>query len=498
MIHPFNSNRNYNLIFKEQSGKRAEAQIQAFEDTWHWDAQARDTLEDIPGAAVNEGRMPDDVARMVGSLVRGIGHSDMSAYLVMMAPRLVQLHRVCRSTGSLYLHCDQTANGYLRVVLDAIFGPENFRSEITWRRTNVHSDAKTWSPVVGTVLYHAKDARSVKWNPRRIPHSSDYVEAKYRSVDSDGRRYMLDNMTSPNPRPNMMYEWKGHASPPYGWRYERSAMEKLDAEGRIWYPSDKSKRPRLKRYLDEMSGVVLGNVWTDIDPINSQAKERLGYPTRRPMALLERILLLRPRSSSAGGSASTSHTSQSPSCEPALWTRSVSNRSPFTVCPLTSSRPGCWRRRARTGDTSSGGGRSASSTRSRSAVRRRADKGTDGVLTFSEHDSIQRILVSVKSGKPSALHVKELIATLNDQEGAIGLLIELDPLTEEMKLLAVNAGQYESQLWGGSYERIQILTIDDVLRGKKPEVPKFLPAHQKAAKIAAAVGEQQALWEAGR
>lgn len=130
--------------------------------------------------------------------------------------------------------------------------------------------------------------------------------------------------------------------------------------------------------------------------------------------------------------------------------------------------------------------------------RRRADKGTDGVLTFSEHDSIQRILVSVKSGKPSALHVKELIATLNDQEGAIGLLIELDPLTEEMKLLAVNAGQYESQLWGGSYERIQILTIDDVLRGKKPEVPKFLPAHQKAAKIAAAVGEQQALWEAGR
>jgi DNA modification methylase len=128
------------------------------------------------------------------------------------------------------------------------------------------------------------------WNPLHVPHSEAYIEDKYRFWDKDNRRYMLDNMTSPKPRPNMMYEWKGHASPPFGWRYSQETMARLDAEGLIWYPDTKDKRPRLKRFLDEMSGVLMGNVWTDIDPINSRAAERLGYPTQKPEALLERII----------------------------------------------------------------------------------------------------------------------------------------------------------------------------------------------------------------
>ncbi len=138
---PFNSNRDYNLIFKETSGDNAKAQIKAFADTWHWDAVARDTLFDVTVTGINEGRIPDQVGRMVDALVRGIGHNDMSAYLVMMAPRLVQLHRLLRHTGSLWLHCDPTASHYLKIILDSIFSPENFRNEVIWKRTGSHNSA---------------------------------------------------------------------------------------------------------------------------------------------------------------------------------------------------------------------------------------------------------------------------------------------------------------------------------------------------------------------
>jgi DNA modification methylase len=244
---PFFSNRQYEVIWGD------EAEVRSFEDRW-------------------EG---------------GMNH-----YIEWMRERVMELHRVLKPTGSLYLHCDPTASHYLKVMLDSVFGARNFRSEIVWKRTNVHNDSKDWSAVSDRLLYYVKDiGKPFTWNAIRMAHSEAYLASKYRNQDADGRRYMLDNMTSPNPRPNMMYEWKGHESPPMGWRYEKATMETLDAAGRIWYPDRKDKRPRLKRYLDEMPGTLLTNVWTDIDPINSQARERLGYPTQKPEALLERIVL---------------------------------------------------------------------------------------------------------------------------------------------------------------------------------------------------------------
>ena len=209
----------------------------------------------------------------------------MMAYLVMMAARLVELHRVLKPTGSLYLHCDPTASHYLKIILDTIFGNDSFRNEIIWQRTNVHSDSKSWSSVSDTILFYTK-TDAFTWNPIYLPHSEEHIESKYKNIDEDGRKYTLSDMTSPNPRPNMMYEWKGFAFPPSGWRYSKETMSKLDAEGRVWYPDDKTKRPRLKRYLDEMPGNLITTVWTDINPINSQAQERLGYPTQKPLALL--------------------------------------------------------------------------------------------------------------------------------------------------------------------------------------------------------------------
>ena len=285
---PFNSNANYNVLFREKSGKQSHAQITAFEDTWEWGEEAEATyFETIQ----RSGRLSDFLQAFRGIL----GTSDMMAYLVMMAPRIHELHRVLKDTGSIYLHCDPTASHYLKLLMDAIFGVQFYRNEIVWKRTTTHSDSKTWSRVADVLLFYTK-GQTFTWNTPREEHSDEYLASKYRYDDGDGRVYRLDNMTSPNPRRNMMYEWKGFPFPEKGWRYSLETMTDLDKQKRIWYPTkkdgslDTTKRPQLKRYLQEMEGGVMGTVWTDISPINSQAQERLGYPTQKPEVLLERII----------------------------------------------------------------------------------------------------------------------------------------------------------------------------------------------------------------
>jgi hypothetical protein len=174
-------------------------------------------------------------------------------------------------------------------MLDQIIGENNFRNEIVWKRTGARSDAHRWNAVHDTILFYTRTS-DFTWHTQFSAHSEEYLASKYTHDDGDGRKYRLDNITSPNPRPNMMYEWKGHPHPAKGWRYSRETMADLDAEGLIWYPKDKAKRPQLKRYLESMKGVAMGTVWTDIPPLNSQAQERLGYPTQKPLPLMERIV----------------------------------------------------------------------------------------------------------------------------------------------------------------------------------------------------------------
>lgn len=270
---PFNSKRDYNLLFKTpknapsktgedeaQNDTASQAQIVAFEDSWHWGQQAEDEFREI------ECQPNTEVAELMRALRSFLGENDMMAYLVMMANRLLQLHRVLKPTGSLYLHCDPTASHYLKIVLDGVFGKENFRNEIVWKRTSVHSDSHTWSRVQDTILFYTKTAQHT-WNDPFEPHDAEYIADKYRNDDQDGRGlYQLHDMTSPNPRPNMMYEWMGFSWPEKGWRFERTTMQRLHDEGRIYYPTkadgslDTSKRPRIKRYLNDMSGKVMGTV----------------------------------------------------------------------------------------------------------------------------------------------------------------------------------------------------------------------------------------------
>jgi len=504
---PFNSNRSYNVLFKDEGGKDAQSQIVAFDDTWHWGDSA-EALYDELVTDIN-GR----VGRMIEALRATIGENQMMAYLVMMAARLVELHRVLKPTGSLYLHCDPTASHYLKIVMDTIFGPQNFRTEVVWKRTNVHSDSKTWSNVSDSIFFYSK-AGNFTWNPIYAPHSEEHLKSKYRSADADGRLYTLDNMTSPNPRPNMMYEWKGHASPPNGWRYSKETMAKLDAEGRIWYPSDTSKRPRLKRYLDEMAGTLLGNVWTDINPINSQAQERLGYPTQKPIALLERIIqassnpgdvvldpfcgcgtaiaaaqkldrrwigidithlsiaLLKYRLKDSFGNLDY-YVIGEPEDLAGAKQLAADDRYQFQwwVLSLIKAKP-------LGGDEGSKTGKKGS------------DRGVDGAVTFIDDATHKgkRVVVQVKSGHVSSAQIRDLVGTVKAENAAIGVFITLEPATKEMELAAVKEGYYDSPGWGTRHRRIQILTVKQLLAGAQVDMPASATTFKRAPKA----GEQTA------
>src|SRR5208283_5031693 len=213
----------------------------------------------------------------------------LDSYLQWFYETAILLHELLYENGSLYVHLDWHVSHAAKCVLDEVFGPEKCQNEIVWKRTTAHSDSQTYSHVHDVILFYTKTEDFV-WNPQYTEHDEQYLEDKYTYVDEKGRRYMLDNITSPNPRPNMMYVWKGFPPPEKGWRYSKETMARLDAEGRIWYPNDNSKRPRLKRYLDETKGRLLDSVWTDVNPVNSQASERLNYRTQKPEALLERII----------------------------------------------------------------------------------------------------------------------------------------------------------------------------------------------------------------
>ena len=277
---PFNSNAGYNVLWNT-AGHAADASIEAFDDTWTWGDSAKDALMDIARGT----NRPLQV--MMEAMHSAIGENPLMAYLAMMAVRLVELHRVLKDTGSLYLHCDPTASHYLKLVLDAVFGAENFRNEIVWKRSHPKGHAFTrFASSHDVILAYGKDRNQTIWNPIWLEHPADRAEAQYANIDEDGRRYQLTSLLNPNPdRPNLTYEFKGVTKV---WRWTRERMEEADREGRIVVPKGGKGIPRYKRYLDEQQGIPAGDFWDDI-PI-AAGKERLGYPTQKPRALLERII----------------------------------------------------------------------------------------------------------------------------------------------------------------------------------------------------------------
>jgi site-specific DNA-methyltransferase (adenine-specific) len=512
---PFNSNQSYNVLFKDRSGKRAAAQQHAFEDTWTWDDAAAALYEHT----VEHGA--GDVPNVLRAFRIYLHNSDLMAYLVMMAPRLLELHRVLKPTGSLYLHCDPTASHYLKVLLDAVFGGENFKTDIIWKRTTSHSDSKTWSRVSDNILFYTK-SETYSWNAPTEAHDETYVAVKYRYTDPDGRRYRLDNITSPSPRPNMMYEWKGFPFPPKGWRFEKDTMARLDGEGRIWYPRksdgsfDITKRPQVKRYLDEMKGTLISNVWTDIDPINSQAQERLGYPTQKPEALLERILTT---------SSNEGDVVLDPFCGCGT-TVSVAERLKRHWIGIDITHLAIGLIKSRLADsygdaiaatyevigepTDLEGARALAEqdkfqfqawalglvgARTESSGKKGADRGVDGRTIFHDgRGNSHDIIYSVKGGKLKATDVRDLKGVVGRDKAAIGVLISLEQPSRDMKKEAATGEMFESD-WG-KHPKWQIVTIEELLNGKTIDRPPMRQVDQtfkRAPKVKTPAKRQGAL-----
>ena len=265
---PFNSNKNYSApIGSEAAGA-------AFKDTW--------TLSDVDEAWLeiirDQHAAPHAVIEAAGN-----SHGDgMKSYLCMMAVRLLEMRRVLSPTGSIYLHCDPTASHYLKILMDAVFGLQRFRNEIVWKRFNFHADARRFGVISDRILFYSA-GDSFRFNRVRVSYSKQYIESKFTHRDRDGRRFRLSDLNPPSGR-GPVYDFHGVIR---AWRLTEEKMRLLDLEGRIYTDSTV---PQLKRYLDEMPGQAVADIWTDVPAINSQAKERTGYPTQKPLALLQRII----------------------------------------------------------------------------------------------------------------------------------------------------------------------------------------------------------------
>lgn len=511
---PFNSNASYNVLFKERSGEESAAQIKAFEDTWHWGVEAERAFEDVISSPIASAKTKD----MLSALRKALGDNDMMAYLAMMTPRLVELHRVLKDTGSLYLHCDPTASHYLKTLLDTIFGYKNFRNEIIWKRTTAHGDSKQGSRHFGRIhdlIFRYSKDESYIWNQQYLAYEQEYIDTYYKFVDENGRRYWKDNLTAAKPGGDTRYEWHGKLPPPNRyWAFSKANMERLDAEGRIIY-SDTGV-PMYKRYLDEMQGRPLQDIWDDIrglGGLGSKKEERLGYPTQKPLALLERII---QASSNKGDVVLDPFCG----CGTAVAAAQKLNRKwigidithlaislmkgrlkdMFDLNPgkdyevygepedLESARQLAKDDR----DEFQYWAVSLVTGQPRQSTKKGADKGIDGVIFFmdGQRRTTQKAIVQVKSGHVSSPLVRDLKGVLQRDDAAMGLFITLDEPTKDMTSEAASAGFFQSDLMQRKYAKIQIRTIEDLLDGKTFDMPLRPAQFKQAERVKKREGEQ--------
>ena len=484
---PFNSNATYNVLFREKSGEQSAAQITAFDDTWHWGLESESAYHDV----VMDG--PKALADLLQAMRSFLGQNDMMAYLTMMAQRLDELHRVLKPTGSIYLHCDPTASHYLKLVMDAIFGPRFFKNEIIWKRTSGHSDAQRFGRVHDVILYYARSDDAI-WNQTFQPYDDHYVEQYYRYKDADGRRWMSDNLSASGLQGGgYEYEWNGITKV---WRLPHSTMERLHSEGRVFYT--KNGIARRKRYLDETEGLRVQDVWTDIQALRSWHAERLDYPTQKPEALLERII---------NASSNEGDVVLDPfcGCGTAIAAAERLDRNwigiDVTHIAITLIRH---RLRDSFGEelrpyTVLGDPKDPSSAASLAQhdryqfewwalglvdarpaqdKRKGADSGVDGYISFFDDGSgkAKRVIVQVKSGHVQRNQIATLKGDMEREKAEIGLFITLEPPTAPMVSEAAAAGFYiPSHFLDHKFPRVQILTIEELLSGAQARYPRFAP-----------------------
>ena len=415
----------------------------------------------------------------------------MLAYLAMMAPRLVELRRVLKETGSLYLHCDPTASHYLKLLLDGVFGAERFRADIRWKRTSAHANAtQNYAWVSDQLLYYCK-GDDFAWTAQFQAYDAEYVASHYGQVDEHGRRFTTRDLTASMSRASsgQLYDWKGvRPVASRCWSFTRDKMEEFERRGLLVY--GKSGVPRLKLYLDESKGTPVTDIWEDIPPINSQAAERLGYPTQKPLALLERII---EASSSPGDVILDPFCG----CGTAVDAAQKLGRQWIGI-DITHLAVGLIKTRLRDAygeaaryevigepTTVEDAARLAEDepyqfqawalglvgARQAGSIKKGADKGIDGRLYFHDGSGDSRsIVLSVKAGKLHANYVRDL-AGVRVAEGAdIAVLISFDTPTKQMRSWAAGQGFFESP-WG-KHPRVQLITVAELLAGGRIDAPR--------------------------
>ena len=499
---PFNSNASYNILFKSPAGGGTDASIEAFGDTWEWGPSASSALMDINQSGNHKLHV------LMQAMKTAIGENAMMAYLAMMAVRLVELHRVLKPTGSLYLHCDPTASHYLKLVLDAVFGIEKCTNEIVWQRTNAKSHAYTRFPSAHDLVFLYRKGDTSVWHSPYLPHSEKLLKSHYSNVEEGtGRRYTLGDTLNPNPnRPNLTYEWNGQTRV---WRWTKEKMQQMQEDGRLVYTS--SGMPRQKRYLDEMDGTPVTDVWTDIPPINSQAQERLGYPTQKPIALLERIIAA---SSNPGdvvldpfcGCGTAVDAAQklgrqwlgidvthlaiglienrlndgynrnadgTPGPINAVWETIGVPKDKDSALRLAEEKPHDFQNWfcLKVGGYPLDGGRKG------------ADKGIDGhFYPYKSARETETGVISVKAGRNiGPAMIRDLLGVMQRDGYAYGLFLSAYEPTRAMLADAASAGMIDGEF--GRFPRLQIMTPADLFHGPGAKLPPLAPINRRAARV---------------
>jgi site-specific DNA-methyltransferase (adenine-specific) len=527
---PFNSNADYNVLFAEKGGAKAHSQIRAFEDTWEWGLEAAQEYAEV----LRSGH--DRVAKALKGMHDVLGGSDMLAYLSMMAIRLIDLRRVLKPTGSIYLHCDPTASHYLKVILDAVFGPENFRSEIIWKRTSAHSSSKRWGPVHDVILFCSKSS-DFTWNEVFTEYSEEYVSNFYRYSDEAGV-FRVGDLTGAGKRTGDSGKpWRNVDPTSVGRHWaapnkilielfgaesgEWSVQAKLDAldEKKLIYWPAKGKVPGFKRYLESQKGTFITDVIADISPIGAKAAERLGYPTQKPVALLERVV----NASSRPGDVVLD-----PFCGCGTSVAAAQNLgrkwigidiTHLAITLIKSRLLGTFGNSITNSYKVIGEPVDLASAQKLAQddkfqfqvwalglvgarpmeMKKGSDKGIDGRLFFNDSadaGEVKEVLISVKGGHVMVNQVRDLRGMIERDKAAMGAFLCIERPTKPMLTEAAEAGFYISPS-KTEHPRVQILTVEELLAGKKIDMPPWreLRTFKQAPKAKEKKAEQPGMFD---
>jgi site-specific DNA-methyltransferase (adenine-specific) len=504
---PFNSNANYNVLFKSKTGDGSDAQIEAFEDTWHWNDYAEDAFDQVMCSGLT------GASELLRAMRAALGENDMMAYLAMMTVRLIELHRVLKRTGSIYLHCDPTASHYLKLLLDGVFGPANFVNEIIWKRYGAHNDAgqgsKHYGRIHDTILFYSKTPDR-KWQQLFTPLDASYVASTYRLDDGDGRKYTTTPLTGPGgaEKGNPVFEWNGHTR---AWRYSKDTIQRLHNEGRLYY--SKTGYARQKLYLKDTKGIPVQTIWSDIGSLSGSNNERLGYPTQKPLALLERIITA---SSSEGdvvldpfcGCGTAVHAAEK------LGRRWIGIDITHLAISLIEKRlkdafPGIAFEVYGTPNDLASAQDLAERDKYQfqwwavsmvdalpfGGKKKGADGGIDGIIYFKpDGRRTEKALVSVKGGGNVSVNmIRDLHSAMEREKAPIGVFISAAPPTRPMETEAAAVGRFKSEATGRTYPRLQIITLADLFNGKKPDIPYVDQASIKRAPREETAGQDRLL-----